>query len=115
LCVSIIEIGFGLKTENPLNKVGFFRKEIKDQKPTKLSPEEVPKLSMLYTPSYLERSVKIFIKDDDTNIFNETKTAFTNYCNSVNKKCQEKFQEKGVNIIFEGRGGSTPSVYHAQN
>lgn len=39
MCVGISEIGFGLKEANPLNKVGFFRKELREKKPTKLDPK----------------------------------------------------------------------------
>lgn len=39
ICLSISDIGFGMKEANPLKKVGFFRKkELKDQKLCKIQP-----------------------------------------------------------------------------
>lgn len=70
---------------------------------------------MLFTPNYLERSIKIFIKDEDMKTFSNVEKAFTKYCKNINKKCHDNFEAKGLNIIFEGRGGNTPSVFHNEN
>jgi hypothetical protein len=71
---------------------------------------------MLYTQNYLERSINVFIKDDDPERFNLVHEAFTLYCKRVNEEIQSNFKEQGVSIIFEGRGGNTPLVTsHSQN
>lgn len=62
LSLSISDISFGMKDANPLKKVGFFRKKFKETTLTKIKPEEIQSLSMLYTHVYLERSIKIFLK-----------------------------------------------------
>ncbi len=69
-CVTICDVGFGLKEANPLKKVGFFRKEEEwAYERRKVKENEIESLSMLYTNAYIERSIKFFIKNDNPELF----------------------------------------------
>jgi len=54
----------------------------------KLHPSEIENLSMLYTNAYIERSIKIFVKVDNSTVFTKVENSFTNYCKNFNNECQ---------------------------
>ena len=70
---------------------------------------------MLYTNAYLQRSIKVFIKEDDAQVFEKVEKAFIMYCKSMNEKFQQNLQKKGLNVIFQGRGGRTPLYRTGEN
>jgi hypothetical protein len=51
-----------------MKKVGFFRKE-RTGRLQRMEENEIEKLSMLYSQAYIERSIKLFLKTDDTAAF----------------------------------------------
>jgi hypothetical protein len=66
---------------------------------------------MLYTNAYIERSIKLFVKNDDPNLFIKVDAAFSEFRYKFNKKCEVNLRkEMGLNYVFEGKGGKTPAT-----
>ena len=61
---------------------------------------------MLYTAYFLERSIKVLVKEDDPKIFESVELAFIDYCSAINRQCQEAVKKDGLVLVFEGRGGT---------
>ena len=75
------EVTFGMKNKNPMNLVKFFNKGEPHEHIVDIPPEQ---FSLLYTKSFVEKYICVYITEDNLEQFNLVKEAFTNYIEENN-------------------------------